>query len=364
MLHYLRHMRSCACPPSGPGASYTAFPGACDAAYRAGAVGVDALLKLVLMVSFFSVVLLVVLVGLASCFNMSGAHFSSNALNVATSAILHGAVGTMAGRLFGRRAFVLVLLLTLSRVPCACAMDSFSSPNASIAHSSISGSGAAALAGGSLFGMPLSASPQRTDPRPPTCASVGRDIAQMIQQVSQGDAGVAQLIVSEARRHMVDEGDGDHWPVEEPDKPTRTAALMLASLKGYVSGPLACPNGGTRHSACTKALHTIAAALHSDEIETDQLKSEARRLNGLTVGMQAKESSLRGGAPNWSLLLASLSECHAKPDVTKWTSNSFTTGFTRIVQTSNPTKRQNLPTNANAASVRGLSETLNARKRS
>ena len=123
MLYYLRHMRSCACPPSSPGASYTASRGACDAAYRAGAVGVGALLNLVLMVSFFCVVLLVVLVGLASCFNMSGAHFSSNALNAATSAILHGAVGTMAGRLFGRRASVLVLLLTLSRVPCAFAMD-------------------------------------------------------------------------------------------------------------------------------------------------------------------------------------------------------------------------------------------------
>ena len=71
-----------------------------------------------------------------------GRHFSSNALNAATSAILHGAVGTMAGRLFGRRASVLVLLLTLSRVPCAFAMDSFSSPNASIAHTSIFGSDA------------------------------------------------------------------------------------------------------------------------------------------------------------------------------------------------------------------------------
>ena len=124
MLYYLRHMRSCACPPSSPGASYTASRGACDAAYRGGAVGVDALLKLVLMVSFFSVVLLVVLVGLASCFNMSGARFSSNALNVATSAILHGAVGTMAGRLFGRRAFVLVLLLTEASawlaIGCCC----------------------------------------------------------------------------------------------------------------------------------------------------------------------------------------------------------------------------------------------------
>ena len=291
MLYYLRHMRSCACPPSSPGASYTASRGACDAAYRAGAVGVGALLNLVLMVPFFCVVLLVVLVGLASCFNMSGAHFSSNALNAATSAILHGAVGTMAGRLFGRRASVLVLLLTLSRVPCAFAMDSFSSPNASIAHTSISGSDAAALAGGSLFGMPLSVSPQRTDPRPPTCASVGRDIAQMIQQVSQGDAGVSQQILTEARCHLAADGDTEYWPVEQAEK---TAALMLTSLKDYVTGPLGhSGKGGTRHTDRSKALDTIAAALHSDEVVDQRLKSEARRLSGLTAGMQEKGASLR-----------------------------------------------------------------------
>jgi hypothetical protein len=64
MLNYLRHMRSCTSPPSGPGASYTAFPGACDAASRGGAVGVGAL-GWVLMVPFCCVVLLVLLVGLA-----------------------------------------------------------------------------------------------------------------------------------------------------------------------------------------------------------------------------------------------------------------------------------------------------------
>ena len=64
MLNYLRHMRSCTCPPSGPGASYTAFPGACDAASRGGAVGVGAL-GWVLVVPFCCVVLLVLLVGLA-----------------------------------------------------------------------------------------------------------------------------------------------------------------------------------------------------------------------------------------------------------------------------------------------------------
>ena len=96
MLHYLRHMSSCACPPSGQGASYTAFPGACDAASRGGAVGVGALLNLVLMVPFFCVVLLVVLVGLALCSNMSGAHFARNALNVWMSALLHGFTGQSA----------------------------------------------------------------------------------------------------------------------------------------------------------------------------------------------------------------------------------------------------------------------------
>ena len=225
---------------------------------------------------------------------MSGAHFSRNALNVPTSAILHGAVGTMAGRLFGRRASVLVLLLTLSRVPCACAMDSFSSPNASIAHTSISGSDAAALAGGSLFGMLLSVSPQRTDPRPPACASVGRDIAQMTQQVSQGDAGVSQQILSEARCHLAADGDAEYWPVEQTEK---TAALMLTSLKDYDTGPLGhSGKGGTRHTDRSKSLGSIAAALRSDEVVDQRLKSEARRLSGLTVGMQGKGASLRANS--------------------------------------------------------------------
>jgi len=244
------------------------------------------------MVSFFCVVLLALLVLLPLCFSMS-TMLVGRALHACTAVLLHGAVGAVVGRLFGRRPVVVLLLLIVSRAQGACAMDSFGTPMQTSANS-FSGSAAAAFAAGSVGGMPLSVSPQRADPRPPTCASVGRDIAQMIQQVSQGDAGVAQVILSEARRHMVAEGDGDHWPVEEPDKPTRTAALMLASLKGYVLGPLACPNGGTRHSACTKALHTIAAAVHSDEIVTDQLKSEARRLSGLTKAMQAKGSSLRG----------------------------------------------------------------------
>jgi len=118
----------------------------------------------------------------------------------------------------------------------------------------------------------------------------------MIQLVSQGDAGVAQQIVPEARRHMVAEGDrGSLARRGAPGKPTKTTAPMLASLKGYVSGPLACADGGTRHSDCTKALHTIAAALHSGEVFTDQLQGDARWLNGLTVGMQAGKGKQPAG---------------------------------------------------------------------
>ena len=301
MLHYLRHTRSCACAPSGSAAS-RAFPGAWvtasdnasdNASDDGGAVGGGAVASkqfALFMVSFFCVVLLALLVVLVLCSSMGGASFVGKALHAFTVVLLHGAVGTVVGRLFGRRPFVILILLILSTAQGACAMDGFGTPMQTSAES-LSGSPAAAFAAGSLFGMPLSVSPQRTDPRPPTCDSVGRDIAQMLQTVSQGDAGVSQQILSEARRHLAADGDAEYWPVEQADK---AAALMLTSLKGYVTGPLGCSSkGGTRHTDRSKALDTIAAALHSDEVVDQRLKSEARRLSGLTKGMQEKGASLR-----------------------------------------------------------------------
>ena len=202
MLHYLRHTRSCACAPSGSAAS-RAFPGAWGAASRGGAVGGGAAGSsnqfALFMVSFFCVVLLALLVLLQLCSSMSGASFVEKALHAFTAVLLHGAVGTVVRRLFGRRPVVVLLLLILSRAQGACAMDSFGTPMQTSVNS-FSGSAAAAFAAGSLGGMPLSVSPQRADPRPPTCASVGRDIAQIIQQVSHGGRLDASCTPS-AERH-------------------------------------------------------------------------------------------------------------------------------------------------------------------
>lgn len=83
-------------------------------------------------------------------------------------------------------------------------------------------------------------------------------------------------------------------PRDHPDKAVRTAALVLSSLHSYATGPLACTGGGTRHGDSQKALDTIAAAVHSEELVEQKLQSEARRQTGLSVAMQKVGANLRG----------------------------------------------------------------------
>ena len=124
--------------------------------------------------------------------------------------------------------------------------------------------------------IPLSASPQRTDPRPPTVRSVAQDLASQIRYASRGDATLALSIVEETLRDL----DGGAMTTAIVDgaaqKSSHTAALLLASLKDYVTGPLGMSSSdGTRTADQTKSITAIATAVHSAEVERQRLVQAA-----------------------------------------------------------------------------------------
>ena len=95
--------------------------------------------------------------------------------------------------------------------------------------------------------LPLSASPHRADPRPPTLRSVGQDLANQIRNAAGGDPVLARSILDETLRDL---GELDYIGATSgfsSQKESNTAALLLTSLKDYATGPLALPpSGGTR----------------------------------------------------------------------------------------------------------------------
>ena len=304
-LCYLRHLRSRAA--SAHGSASEPFQTSCFCgvdgfgsaarAARGFGVGVASLIMAVLFVAVTSLLFNL----LWSCFDIGCAQLFRNAIHAVAHAVAHAVVGIV----FGRR-FVVPFCIFALVCPHACAMDtgSFGTPvPPDSAGLTLLVAGAAAFA--AAQGMPISVSPQRDDPRPPTCASVGRDIASLVQRLSQGRADVSRAILEQTRAFLDSDGAGEHWPAPEPecceprdhpDKAVRTAALVLSSLHSYVTGPLVCTGGegGTRHRESQKALDTIAAAVHSEEVVVQRLQCEARRQTGLSVAMQKVGANLRG----------------------------------------------------------------------
>lgn len=142
--------------------------------------------------------------------------------------------------------------------------------------------------------IPLSASPQRTDPRPPTVRSVAQDLASQIRYVSGGDALIGRSIVEELLRDL--DGGASTTAIVDvaAQKAAHTAALLLASLKDYVTGPLTTSNsGGTRTVEQTKSITAIATAVHSLEVERQRLVQAAIDLTGLSRVMWKNGGELR-----------------------------------------------------------------------
>ena len=142
--------------------------------------------------------------------------------------------------------------------------------------------------------LPHSASPQRADLRPPTCRSVGLDLARSLNAVSQGDPNVSRHILEHTRASLPPAA----WPVGQPSEEDLVGAKLLSSLKGYVEGALALPEkdgkgGGTRPKASQQALHTIAAAVYDEDITRDRKISSALRLTGLSRTMWHNGGELR-----------------------------------------------------------------------
>ena len=109
----------------------------------------------------------------------------------------------------------------------------------------------AAARGAAASVVPYSASPQRADPRPPTCRSIALDLARQLERISGGDSAVTCAVLEHTRAALPTAA----WPAPEPSKKEIVAAQLLASMKGYVTGALAMPNadgddatrrGGTR----------------------------------------------------------------------------------------------------------------------
>ena len=131
--------------------------------------------------------------------------------------------------------------------------------------------------------LPLSASPHRADPRPPTLRSVGQDLANQIRNAAGGDPVLARSILDETLRDLHELDYVGATSGFSSQKESNTAALLLTSLKDYVTGPLALPpSGGTRTVAQAASLAAIAAALHSTEVEQQRLVKAARELTGLS----------------------------------------------------------------------------------
>ena len=143
-----------------------------------------------------------------------------------------------------------------------------------------------------MTSFPLSASPMRRDPRPPTCASIGADLASQLSAVSRDNPDVKRTILEHVRENVGEEA----WPA--PTKTEYCASLLLASLKTYVEGPLAMPasskgSGGTRMIEAQQALDTVAAAVHSEKVADEKLVSTALTLTGLSRRMWNKGGGLR-----------------------------------------------------------------------
>ena len=131
--------------------------------------------------------------------------------------------------------------------------------------------------------LPLSASPHRADPRPPTLRSVGQDLATQIRNAAGGDPVLARSILDETLRDLHELDYVGATSGFSSQKESNTAALLLTSLKDYATGPLALPpSGGTRTVAQAASLAAIAAALHSTEVEQQRLVKAARELTGLS----------------------------------------------------------------------------------
>ena len=289
MLQYLRHTRSCACSALGGRGGRTRIT--CASVFGAGWHGAEQRgIAPLLQLLEFCAALLTLFVVSACCYGLIKAQMGQYSISASCAAV-HAGLGLVTGRLFGKRAVLLFLLLSLlSRGQLTSATEGFATP---VKTGATSASSAAAFAAGSMCGMPLSASPYRADPRPPTCASVGRDLARILHELSQGAADVSRGIITEVKNCVVRDSGAEHWPTDEPDKAQTCAALMLCSLKSYVCTALACPSGGTRHTECQASLDTIAAAVHSDDLSANNMMSEARRQSGLTKGMQQKGKLLR-----------------------------------------------------------------------
>ena len=140
--------------------------------------------------------------------------------------------------------------------------------------------------------LPYSASPVRADPRPPTCRSVGHDVARTLQEVSRDDPVVTRCILEHVQSRLPSEA----WPAQQPTPDDLVAAQLLKSMKEYVCGPLALSRaagavgGGTRQKAAQQALHTLAAAVHSDEVGN---VAAACRMTGLSRRMWENGQKLR-----------------------------------------------------------------------
>ena len=152
----------------------------------------------------------------------------------------------------------------------------------------------AGLRTASAVAFPHSASPQRQDLRPPTCRSIGLDIARSLDRVSQGDPDVSRCILEHTRKNLAPAA----WPVEAPSTEDLVGAQCLASLKSYVTGPLALREdvgrgGGTRPKEAQQALHTIAAAVYSQDVTQNRNIPTAMAATGLTRDMWNKGGDLR-----------------------------------------------------------------------
>jgi hypothetical protein len=141
---------------------------------------------------------------------------------------------------------------------------------------------------------PLSVYSVPPDLRSSTLAGIGIDLAAQINNATQGDVEASCKIIESMRGALSE----DQWP---QSKRERCAAELLASLHGYVTGPLclthtdgaAARGGGTRPKESQQQLHAIATAVHSDKIDRDHLVSAAMNLTGLSRSMWNSGKELR-----------------------------------------------------------------------
>ena len=152
-----------------------------------------------------------------------------------------------------------------------------------------------ALRSGAAAMVPFSASPLRADPRPPTCRSIGIDLAASLREVAGDDPDVQKSCLEAMREELPTVA----WPQMREDK---VAAQLLSSLRDYVDGPLALPGhseggggggGGTRQKEAQQALHTLAAAVHSAEVTKERNVATALLLTGLSRTMWKNGGDLR-----------------------------------------------------------------------